>query len=741
MVNTIKSKKLLLMLVTVLVAAWLILALNTQKSYADNNEYNASWWISAGTESGVVSKTTLKWDSVPGATAYNIMLSDSSGSFSEMIQLPGSATEYDATEKIITNGPGYGKFEAIILAAGQGVFETMTADLNLYQVTIDTQGHGDNIVVKNVKNGASGWRLIRYKYIGTLDPKVYPNEYYDNGQALVGVALHPASHYTNMTDLEEEMFYKLGSGEIAGTIGINVTLYAVWFDIIDNVSLTVSAPACGTETTTQEIASGYYNFDTQTNKPQLSVPANANYQLKAGYWEADESASEPYIGTLTGGNSYLFQGYLESNYGYVFPRQSDNLNVSCTVNGGTFKKWDGRSMIYGDCLSPTAYGATPLWIIGQVDVEHKYGDWQSDGSTHWKACEYNSSHKTAEGDHDWKGVMTTAPTINSDGEMTYTCTVCGRQRTEVIPKESVIGLVDIGNVWTDLDPFNDVPFTAEINPDGDYHGIPLTDMMEIADESWTSTDGKSYVSLKSPGKAVVGKTYKYKAEVKAKGDYAFADSFDFVYGGRTFAWDSIDVSFSDDHKTAYISGFVADKKVAATNISGATVTGIAARTYTGKAQTQSPVVKVKAAGQVRTLVNGKDFTLSYKNNINAGTATVTITGKGNYTGTISKKFGIAQAAQKMTVKKATRTVKVKKVKKTAQTVAGPVVKNALGTKKFKITKVNKKKKNFTINSKTGKIKVKKGTKKGTYKVTVQVTAGGGNYKTALKKAVVTIKVK
>ena len=221
----------------------------------------------------------------------------------------------------------------------------------------------------------------------------------------------------------------------------------------------------------------------------------------------------------------------------------------------------------------------------------------------------------------------------------------------------------------------------------------------------------------------------------------FADSFDFVYGGRTFAWDSIDVSFSDDHKMAYISGFVADKKVAATNISGATVTGIAARTYTGKAQTQSPAVKVKAGGQMRTLANGKDFTLTYKNNVNAGTATVTITGKGNYTGTISKNFSIAQAEQKLTVKKAARTIKFKKLKKVAKTVAGPVVKNALGTKRFKITKVNKSKKNFTINTRTGKIKVKKGTKKGTYKVTVQITAGGGNYKTASKKAVVTIKVK
>ena len=37
----------------------------------------------------------------------------------------------------------------------------------------------------------------------------------------------------------------------------------------------------------------------------------------------------------------------------------------------------------------------------------------------------------------------------------------------------------------------------------------------------------------------------------------------------------------------------------------------------------------------------KDYTISYKNNTNVGTASVTVTGKGNYTGTISKSFTIA----------------------------------------------------------------------------------------------------
>ena len=44
-----------------------------------------------------------------------------------------------------------------------------------------------------------------------------------------------------------------------------------------------------------------------------------------------------------------------------------------------------------------------------------------------------------------------------------------------------------------------------------------------------------------------------------------------------------------------------------------------------------------------TLENGKDYTVSYENNTDLGTATVTYTGKGNYTGTRNENFGIKYA--------------------------------------------------------------------------------------------------
>lgn len=58
--------------------------------------------------------------------------------------------------------------------------------------------------------------------------------------------------------------------------------------------------------------------------------------------------------------------------------------------------------------------------------------------------------------------------------------------------------------------------------------------------------------------------------------------------------------------------------------------------YTGSACKPKVVVKYKN----KTLKNGKDYKVAYSNNVNPGTATVKITGKGKYSGTVKKTFKI-----------------------------------------------------------------------------------------------------
>lgn len=74
----------------------------------------------------------------------------------------------------------------------------------------------------------------------------------------------------------------------------------------------------------------------------------------------------------------------------------------------------------------------------------------------------------------------------------------------------------------------------------------------------------------------------------------------------------------------------------AVSLSTGKIAAIDDQTYTGSAI--RPSVKVTLAGS--TLKQSTDYTVSYSDNTNAGTATVTVTGKGNYTGSLSTTFTI-----------------------------------------------------------------------------------------------------
>ena len=76
------------------------------------------------------------------------------------------------------------------------------------------------------------------------------------------------------------------------------------------------------------------------------------------------------------------------------------------------------------------------------------------------------------------------------------------------------------------------------------------------------------------------------------------------------------------------------------SLNEAEISNIKNKTYTGKSLTQSPVVIY----DYETLKEGTDYVLSYKNNVNAGTATVLITGKGDYADTVTKTFTIVPAS-------------------------------------------------------------------------------------------------
>ena len=168
-------------------------------------------------------------------------------------------------------------------------------------------------------------------------------------------------------------------------------------------------------------------------------------------------------------------------------------------------------------------------------------------------------------------------------------------------------------------------------------------------------------------------------------------------------------------------------------------------TYTGKAIT--PKVTVANAGEE---LSADVYDVRYSNNTNVGTATVKVTLKGDYyEGTKSLTFKINKAANPLTIKPKTATVKYSKLKKKTQTLAVTKVikftKQLKDKKTYTLSSAKKGKKSFKkyfkVNKTTGKVTVKKGLKKGTYNVKVKVkAAGNANYKESAVKTV-TFKVR
>ena len=146
--------------------------------------------------------------------------------------------------------------------------------------------------------------------------------------------------------------------------------------------------------------------------------------------------------------------------------------------------------------------------------------------------------------------------------------------------------------------------------DKTYTGAQITPDVTVKKGTKTLVKGTDYDVATYP--AVASSVGSYKLIITAKGD-----------------------SFSGSREVPF--------KIVAKSISDADVTLDKDQwDYTGSNITPTPTVIVRLSRNdtQHKLDAGTDYTVSYTNNVNAGTGTVTITGKGNYTGTVKKTFTI-----------------------------------------------------------------------------------------------------
>ena len=170
--------------------------------------------------------------------------------------------------------------------------------------------------------------------------------------------------------------------------------------------------------------------------------------------------------------------------------------------------------------------------------------------------------------------------------------------------------------------------TVTITGKGSYEGVTATTTFKINEKRITIPAGKTLTYNGEEQTGVDSKDeYKFSGTIKATNAG--------TYSATATLTDTANTKWSDETTEAKTISWKINAKKLSGNV---TVSDVEDKTYTGSAIT--PEVEVKDTARNTVLTKNKDYTISYKNNVNAGTATITITGKGNYTGTVEKTFKI-----------------------------------------------------------------------------------------------------
>ena len=244
-------------------------------------------------------------------------------------------------------------------------------------------------------------------------------------------------------------------------------------------------------------------------------------------------------------------------------------------------------------------------------TSHKYTDTvvaptcTADGYTLHKCSVCGTSYKDsitkATGHSYGNSVVTKQPTCTSEGTAIKTCTKCNATVTEKLPAKGHTAVTDKGYPAT---------CTTAGKTDGSHCSVCNTVIKAQTVINATGHKSSGWIVDKAASIGVKGSKHKECTVCK---------------------------------KVLETSEIPALSRI---SISKASVT-LSTSTYAYDGKAKTPSVTVKVGG--KTLKKDTDYTVSYSNNTKVGTAKVTITGKGNYTGSVSKTYSIKNNFKKATV--------------------------------------------------------------------------------------------
>ena len=304
------------------------------------------------------------------------------------------------------------------------------------------------------------------------------------------------------------------------------------------------------------------------------------------------------------------------------------------------------TVTYGDTVTPSVGESKPA---GAGDVTFKFFDEDNhevlttaqpfDAGTYkvTASCESESTIYTAEATFTVEPREIEAKDVAFDKELTYT----GNELTQTVTVTVNGETLTVGTDYTVSDLTGTEPgsYPVTVAGTGNYTG-EVTKSFTISKAQISSAaityDAGPYGYTGKEWKPEVTVSFN-SATLTAGNDYTVSYENNINAGTA-----KIIITGIGDHFTGLTEKTFT---INSAEISGCTFAPIADVTYNTKAHT--PEVTVAISG--RTLEADKDYTVSYASNVNAGTATVTVTGKGNFTGSANTTFTIAKADLNLSV--------------------------------------------------------------------------------------------
>ena len=269
------------------------------------------------------------------------------------------------------------------------------------------------------------------------------------------------------------------------------------------------------------------------------------------------------------------------------------------------------------------YSTCDIYIDKYKDSIPCYSNWGTTGTIYWKA-------------RDFKNTTDNTVVISDVADQTYTGSLIAPNITVSCNDVELVKDTDYTVSYSNNK--NVGTATISITGIGDYTGTITKNFnivaRDISDTTIGSIPNQTYTGNSISALPVIT----YNGATLTKGtDYTLTYSNNVNVGTGT-----VTITGKGNFKGTTSKTF----SISARAMSDTSVANISSQTYTGNVISPLPTITYNN----KTLKKDTDYTLSYSDNINVGTATITITGKGNFTGMTSMTFIITQkSAEKLNI--------------------------------------------------------------------------------------------